>query len=41
MCKELYLHDNEFESTFGMDKVRFWKLPFWKQREAKRKAKLF
>ena len=41
VCKELYLHDAEFVTTFGMDKMAFWKQPFWKQRDAKRKAKLF
>ena len=41
VCKELYLHDAEFVTTFGMDKECFWKQPFWKQRDAKRKANLF
>ena len=41
VCKELYLRDAEFVVTFGMDKDAFWKLPFWKQRDAKRKMKLF
>ena len=41
VCKELYLHDAEFITTFGMDKEQFWKQPFWKQRDAKRKNKLF
>ena len=41
MCKELYLNDAEFIVTFGMDKDQFWKQPFWKQRDAKRKNNLF
>jgi hypothetical protein len=41
VCKELYLIDSEFTSTFGMEKDLFWKQPFWKQRDAKRKAGLF
>ena len=41
MCRELYLNDAEFIVTFGMDKDQFWKQPFWKQRDAKRKNKLF
>ena len=41
VCKELYLRDAEFIVTFNMDKNEFWAMPFWKQREAKRKANLF
>lgn len=41
VCKELYLLDAEFITTFGMDKEQFWKQPFWKQRDAKRRLKLF
>ena len=35
------LQDNEFEKVFGMDKLKFWKQSFWKQRDAKKKAGLF
>lgn len=38
MCKELYVHDEQFRRVFGMDKDTFWKQPFWKQRDAKRNA---
>ena len=41
LCKELYLHDSEFEKIFGMGKEPFWKQPAWKQRDAKRKVGLF
>ena len=46
-CKELYLADEEFGKIFkkpdgsGMSKDEFWKQPFWKQRDAKKRAGLF
>ena len=46
-CKELYLADDEFGKIFkkpdgsGMSKDEFWKQPFWKQRDAKKRAGLF
>jgi len=41
MCKELYVHDEQFRQVFGMEKDAFWKQPFWKQRDAKRNNGLF
>ena len=38
--KELALGDAEFESTFGMDKAAFKKLPMWHQKKLKKKKKI-
>ena len=35
-AKEFYLTDAEFESTFGMKKEGFSRLPYWKKSELKR-----
>ena len=39
--REAYLSAAEFESTFGMTKAAFFKLPKWKRGELKKKAELF
>ena len=41
MCKELYLHDDEFERLFGMGKERFLGLKMWQQRERKQQFRLW
>ncbi|XP_065175161.1 actin-binding LIM protein 3-like [Sycon ciliatum] len=38
---EEYLDDSDFEKALGMNRPTFYKLQVWKQRELKRKAKLF
>ena len=37
-AKEFYLTDAEFQSTFGMKKEGFARLPYWKKSELKRKT---
>ena len=39
--KELSLSDEEFDSTFGMDKVAFSSLPTWKRNAKKKEVGLF
>ena len=41
MCIEMYLSDEEFVKTFGMDKASFYQQKQWKQRELKKKAGCF
>ena len=40
-CLEMYLNNDEFMRTFGMDKAAFYTQKQWRQRELKRKAGLF
>ncbi|KAK8805593.1 hypothetical protein WA158_002249 [Blastocystis sp. Blastoise] len=39
--REFHLSDHEFESLFGCSKAEYKVLPLWKQKEKKRKLKLF
>ncbi|VDM91392.1 unnamed protein product, partial [Onchocerca ochengi] len=38
---ERHLNRNQFEETFNMSPIEFYKLPEWKRINLKRKAKLF
>ena len=41
VCKELYLHDAEFEAIFGATKHGFYSMKNWKQRDLKQRNGLF
>jgi supervillin len=38
---ETYLTDNDFEAVFGMSREAFYRLPGWKQTQAKQVAGLY
>ena len=41
VCKELYLAEEDFQHIFGMDKMSFYSMKLWKQRELKKRVGLF
>jgi hypothetical protein len=41
VCKELYLTDEDFKRILGIEKVAFYSMPLWKQRELKKRVGLF
>lgn len=41
VCKEVYLHDSEFERVFKMERSAYESLPVWKRQDLKKKAGLF
>lgn len=41
VCKELYLEDDDFLRIFQVDKVSFYSMKLWKQRDLKRRVGLF
>ena len=41
VCKELYLTEEDFKRILGIEKVAFYSMPLWKQRELKKRVGLF
>jgi len=41
VCRELYLHDDDFKKVFGMSKEEFYSMKLWRQRELKKRMGLF